>query len=83
MQEHAHAHALTHSLTHSLTHTHIQLYTQAIEAVPEAAYLANRAAAYIMVQNFPAAHSDAVAALRLDPSNITPTHTHTHYIDPQ
>ena len=23
-----------------------------------------------MVQNFPAAHSDAVAALRLDPSNV-------------
>ena len=45
--------ALTLAHTRPCAHPHTQLYTQASEAVPEAAYLTNRAAAYIMVQNSP------------------------------
>lgn len=36
----------------------------------EAAYLTNRAAAYLMVQDYLAAYQDACAALRIDQNNV-------------
>lgn len=49
----------------------IDLYGKSIEAVPtEPAYLTNRAAAHIMLQNFNEAYGDATMAVRLEPGNV-------------
>jgi DnaJ family protein C protein 7 len=48
----------------------VALYSEAIEAAPSSQLYANRAAAYMMLQEYAAALEDCERAVTLDPSNI-------------
>lgn len=59
-----------HFLTHHLYSSAAEKYTQAIELFPSAVFYSNRAQAYIKMEQYGAAITDANEAIKLDPNYI-------------